>query len=84
MRQAAEAIGVSPNYLGKLFKRNRECSFTEELNKLRIQRAKELLDDPSYCIYKVAEMVGFFNTTYFFYVFKKYEGCTPTEYREGV
>lgn len=79
--QVAEYVGVTPNYLGKMFLKYRNCTFTDELNRLRISAAKHLLDNPSCRIYEVAEQTGFANTTYFFRVFKKYEGCTPTEYR---
>lgn len=77
----AERVGVTPNYLGRIFFQHCGNTFTDELNKLRIKKAKQLLDDPAYRIYEVAKKTGFFNTTYFFRVFKKYEGCTPTEYR---
>ena len=77
----ADFVGVTPNYLGKIFLLYRGCTFTDELNRMRISKAKSLLDDPSYRIYEVAEKAGFSNTTYFFRVFKKYENCTPTEYR---
>jgi multidrug efflux pump subunit AcrA (membrane-fusion protein) len=53
----------------------------DELIRLRIEAAKKLLDDLSYRVYEVAKQTGFYNTTYFFRVFKKIEGCTPTEYR---
>lgn len=79
--QVAEYVGVTPNYLGKMFLKYRNCTFTDELNRLRICEAKRLLDNPSCRVYEVAEQTGFANTTYFFRVFKKYEGCTPTEYR---
>lgn len=79
--QVADEVGVTPNYLGKMFLKYLGCTFTDELNRLRVEQAKRLLDDPSNRIYEVAEKTGFLNTTYFFRVFKKYEGCTPTEYR---
>lgn len=76
-------VGVTTSYLGKMFQKHYGESFTEVLNRLRVDKAKELLDDPSYRVYEVAEQVGFLNTTYFFRVFKKQEGCTPAEYRLG-
>lgn len=79
--QVAECVGVTPNYLGKLFLKYCDATFTDELNRMRISKAKELLCDPSCRVYEVAEKIGFMNTTYFFRVFKKYEGCTPTEFR---
>ena len=78
----AEHVGVTPNYLGKMFLKCCSCTFTDALNRLRIDEAKRLLNDPACRIYEVAEQTGFLNVTYFFRVFKKYEGCTPTEYRQ--
>ena len=81
LQQVAEYVGVTPNYLGKIFLQCRSCTFTDEVNRLRIEEAKRLLKDPACRVYEVAELIGYANTTYFFRVFKKYEGCTPTEYR---
>ena len=83
LQEISDYVGVTPNYLGKLFLKYCNASFTDELNKFRIEKAKSLLDTPSCRVYEVAEQVGFMNTTYFFRVFKKYEGCTPNEYRSG-
>jgi len=83
LQEISDYVGVTPNYLGKLFLKYCNASFTDELNRLRIEKAKELLNTPSCRVYEVAEKVGFMNTTYFFRVFKKYEGCTPNEYRSG-
>ena len=83
LQEISDYVGVTPNYLGKLFLKYCNASFTDELNKFRIEKAKSLLDTTSCRVYEVAEQVGFMNTTYFFRVFKKYEGCTPNEYRSG-
>ena len=79
--QVANYVGVSPNYLGKLILKCYGHAFTDELNRMRIKEAKRLLKNPSCRIYEVAEKTGFPNVTYFYRIFKKYEGCTPTEYR---
>ena len=79
--EVAEHVGVTPNYLGKLFLKYKQNTFKDELNRLRIKAAKDMMADPACRIYEVAEKVGFSSTTYFFRVFKKYEGCTPTEWR---
>lgn len=81
LARVAEVVGVTPNYLGQLFLQYCDCTFTDALNHLRIEAAKQLLENPSFRIYEVAERTGFSSTTYFFRVFKKYEGCTPMEYR---
>ena len=78
----ADYVGISPNYLGHLFIRHLGVTFTEQLNKVRIERAKSLLNNPQYMIYEVGAMVGIDNTTYFTRLFKRYTGQTPRDYRK--
>jgi AraC-like DNA-binding protein len=47
----------------------------------RLDRAKQLLAASDCAIYQVAESVGYADTHYFSRLFKKYEGCSPGEYR---
>ncbi|WP_138754491.1 helix-turn-helix domain-containing protein [Paenibacillus sinopodophylli] len=47
----------------------------------RLDRAKQLLASSDYAIVRVAESVGYSDTHYFGRLFKKYEGCSPGEYR---
>ena len=56
-------------------------TFTDSLNQVRVERAKQLLRDRKLTAYKVGELVGIGNATYFIRVFKKYTGETPNEYR---
>ena len=56
-------------------------TFTDALNCVRVEKAKQLLQDKSLTAYKIGEMVGIGNATYFIRVFKKYTGETPNEYR---
>lgn len=51
------------------------------LNRRRIHMAKHLLETTSHRIHEVGSMVGIENTNHFISLFKKYEGCTPLEYR---
>ena len=44
--------------------------------------ARRLLKDPGYSIKEICGMSGYSDPNYFSRIFKKYEGVTPTEYRE--
>ena len=81
LQSTADYIGVTPNYLGRLFVAHNKETFTETLNYVRIEKARELLNDLKLPVYIVAEHVGFSNATYFIRVFKRMVGCTPNEYR---
>lgn len=77
----ADELEVSAGYLSRLFVSTMGRTFTDALNCVRVERAKQLLQDKSLTAYKIGEMVGIGNATYFIRVFKKYTGETPNEYR---
>lgn len=74
--------GLSPSYLGKLFKGATRKSFSEYLNHTRLERAKELLASTNETAAKISESVGMYNITYFSTLFKKKYGLSPSAYRE--
>jgi len=84
IQDAADYVGLTPNYLGHLFLRYLGNTFTEQLNGIRIEHAKALLSDPKCLIYEVGSMVGLINTTYFTRLFRRYTGQTPSEYRKAL
>lgn len=79
----AQTLYVSSFYLSRMFKRELNINFVDYLNEMRIKKAKELLKDVKYKTYEVAEAVGISDPHYFSRLFKKYEGITPTEYKDG-
>jgi len=80
----AENTFVSQWHLSKLLNKHLEKSFSEILNSIRIDKAKELLKDPSLRIGDVAEEVGFLDMAHFSRVFKKIEGISANEYRNKI
>ena len=83
LNDVAEHVYVSTSYLSRMFKKELGKNFVDYLNGLRIEKAKELLMDPRYKTYEVAEIVGIPDAHYFSRLFKKYEGLSPTEYRDS-
>lgn len=78
-------IDVTPYYFSRLFKEETGINFIEYVNKLRIDKAKELLNsDGNMSIKEICMEVGFSDPNYFSRQFKKYAGISPTEYREGI
>lgn len=82
--QIATEIGVTPNYLSRIFKNIIGETCIDFLTRLRMEGAKELLIHSGKKSYEVAEEVGYKNPNYFSALFKKYTGYTPKEYRERV
>ena len=81
VKQLSLQFGFSPNYLSQIFKKATEENFATYLNKLRIRKACELLQNSNIKIYEVGRMVGYKDSQYFYRVFKKYVRQTPIEYR---
>lgn len=79
----SEFVSLSPNYMAQLFHRYENCSFTEYLNRVRIEQAQKKLLTTHMRIYEVAEAVGFQNSKYFFQVFKQITGMRPREFYEN-
>lgn len=82
--EVAEKTYVSQWHLSKLLNRHTGQSFSDILNHVRIEHAKELLEDPSLRIGDISEQVGFLDLAHFSRVFKKQEGVSANEYRNQV
>lgn len=77
----ADLIGISPNYLSKIYKMKTGKNFVDHLTTVRIQKARELMQSGQYATIKaIAENVGYFSSRYFAKVFLKSTGITPSEY----
>lgn len=81
MEQVGEMVHFSVSYLRQIFKEVTGESFNEYLIRKRMERAGQLLRDTSMKIQDISESCGYENPRYFASSFKKFFGCTPTEYK---
>lgn len=81
LQDLAEQLELTPNYLSALFKKEMEQSFSEYLNRIRLERAKDLLLTTNLKSYEIAERTGFSDDSYFSRAFKKYVGVRPNGFR---
>ncbi|GGC84021.1 hypothetical protein GCM10007216_13320 [Thalassobacillus devorans] len=81
---AADILYMNPDYLGKLFKKQKGERFSNFLTSLRIKKAIQLIEESDHVkVFEVAEKVGFGNNPrYFGQVFKKQTGMTPSDYKD--
>lgn len=77
----ADHVYVSQWHLSKLLNGVTGKNFSELLNEIRMEKATELLKDPSLRISDIAEMVGYADIAHFSRVFKKIEGVSAGDYR---
>lgn len=80
LEMLADVFNYNSAYLGKMFKNQTGEYFNTYLDKVRIEKAKELLEE-GLKVYQVAERVGYTNVDYFHSKFKKYTGVSPSAYR---
>ena len=81
LKEVAEEMHYTPNYLGYVFIQSQGISFSEYLTNYRIKKSLSLLDNNAYKIYEVAIKVGYNSTSSFIKRFKSKYGITPSEYR---
>ena len=81
LNSAAQQVFISPAYLSILFKRELGTTFIDYVTTLRLEKAKELLSIGGMKTYEAAAKVGYNDPQYFSNCFKKYTGCTPSEYK---
>jgi LacI family transcriptional regulator len=77
----ATAAGISRRALERRFLKHLHRNVIEEITRLRIELAKELLLKPELKIHQVAGQAGFANNTYFSKVFRELVGEPPSSFR---
>jgi two-component system, response regulator YesN len=82
LTDVSEYVHLSKNYFTHLFKKEAGESFVEYLTKLRMEKAKLLLQNSDLRTAEVGEAVGVFDSHYFSKVFKRNTGLSPTEFKD--
>ncbi|QGQ94452.1 response regulator [Paenibacillus psychroresistens] len=81
LKMLSAHFNVNTAYLGQLFKMEVGGMFTNYLNQLRINKAKDLLLTTELPASEIALQVGYTNANYFYNIFKKLTGQYPTKYK---
>jgi AraC-like DNA-binding protein len=84
LESVAKHLQLSASYLSRIINTELEISFTDYLNRHRIEEAKAYLDNPEFSRYTIVAIgleAGFNSKSTFFYVFKKVTGKTPLAYQ---
>ena len=83
LEELARTCNVSPSFLCRLFKQTYNETVFTYLNRLRIQRAKQLLIETDRPIKDICVSCGFGNESYFYRLFKRLVFVSPTEFRKN-
>lgn len=83
LEDVARELHLSKQYLCNTFKKETGENMSLYINKLRIEKAKNMLLESEVRIKEIFEAVGYSNQQYFSKVFKKITGMTIMEYKEN-
>ena len=78
--EVAQALAVSPTYLGVIFRRHTGRSPNDYLIDLRLERAKEYLEHTDMSVMDVCVALGY-TPSYFSRLFKRRTGHAPSQYQ---
>ena len=82
LEQLGDEFSVSPNYLGRLFKKDVGMSVADYINGERLKWVLKELEETERAAKDLAERCGFVSSNYFYTYFRKKIGVTPQAYRE--
>ena len=83
LNSMASHVNFSPNHLSMVFSQQTGNTLIKYLTDFRMNKAKELLKCTNKKSSEISIMVGYKDPHYFSYLFKKTQGVTPTQFREG-
>lgn len=82
VKDVADFVHLSPEYFSKLFKKEMGENVKNYMLRIKVDAAKDLLENPNIPISMVATELGYSNFSHFAQMFKKREHLTPSEYRK--
>ncbi|MGA3008251.1 MAG: AraC family transcriptional regulator, partial [Opitutaceae bacterium] len=81
LKEIARIVNMSPFYFCKMFKQSTGLTFTDYLARMRVEKVKDILNNPHKRISEAAFETGFQSLSQFNRVFRKITGEAPTTYR---
>lgn len=83
LSDVANHFHFNPSYLSTLFSSHHGEGFSEYLNRVRVDKAAELLQTTDMAISDISVQVGYSDHSYFTKVFKKLKGISPSQFRKS-
>lgn len=78
----ADNIYMNPDYLSRLFKKEKNISLTDYIVQEKLKMATAMLKSTGLPVSVIASDIGYTNFSYFTQVFRKSYGMSPSEYRQ--
>ena len=83
LEKMAKTLFVNGSYLTRAFKRHTGMTPLAYHHRTRCAKAKELLAGSKLSVSQVGEAVGYVSSSHFAHLFRKLEGCTPSEFQKN-
>ncbi|WEG11063.1 AraC family transcriptional regulator [Pullulanibacillus sp. KACC 23026] len=80
--ELCDSFAISTRHLNRLFKQETGLTVLEMVHKIRIERAKYLLENTDEKIINIAFKVGYDDPAFFSRLFSRNIGCSPGKYRQ--
>jgi AraC-like DNA-binding protein len=83
LKEISKTLDINRSYLSREFSKYfDDLSFGEYIRKLRIEKAKDLMENPAYSLTEIAYLTGFSDQSHFARIFKKHTGQSPSDFRK--
>lgn len=83
LESTADYFHFNPNYLSSSIKKITGRRFIDVLQEIKLKRACYLLEISNFSVVEISNKIGYSNINFFYKIFKKYFGMTPSEYRNN-
>lgn len=80
----SEHVYLNSVYFGRIFKNVMNMSFKRYVQNMRMEKAKEMIQEGRESIVNISSAVGIPNPSYFAQLFKQYTGVNPSEYKRSL
>ncbi|WP_251388870.1 AraC family transcriptional regulator [Mediterraneibacter agrestimuris] len=84
LKELSVFFNYSERQIQRIIKTSTGMSFSENIQKLKMNRAARLLANPDLSVTAIAEELGYADAGNFRYIFKKYYSITPVEFRSKI
>lgn len=84
LKEFGKQFHLSEKYISRYFKEHFHITLSQYINHLRLEHARQLLQETTLSITEVAMQSGYENVSYFIRSFKKMYGMSPLKYRKQV
>lgn len=81
LKDIAEFVHLNPSYFSRMFKKETGEGFIEYVTRMKMEKAKELLDNTTKSVEQIAIELSFDSKSYFLKTFKKQIGMSPNAYK---